>query len=309
MPAGTFTMESGGSSSLNSKSVDFMYTSKNPGQLFMASTDGVSSTLYSFINNDISRAQVSQTFNNVNPGGFYWNTIKCNGDTMNCIDGTDRLWHHRYTFTTRIPNGFYKNPGFLQSSASSPQTWFRMKKVPGKDYAIAASQDFNSAFASGTNKIARTNFAVVESLIVEFEYTAAANVVDISVFKKETDQHFLVVSDNGGATYHYDVYDHTSTNPSAIHTHTVTPSPVSDDTRPRCIDLIWNGEDSMIRVNNDGTFSLSTGYLTLTNIVESFSYKIADAAEANEVMWIPQTNLAVIGTHNGKAIFTSTNSD
>jgi hypothetical protein len=150
---------------------------------------------------------------------------------------------------------------------------------------------------------------MTQDQIVAFAYTATAHVVDIAVFKRESDTHFLVVSDASGATYHYDLYDHTTDTAAATASHTVTPSPVSDDSRPRGIDLKWDGSDLMIRIENNGNFVQSTGYLSLNSVSDQFSYIIPSATQANEVKWVPFTDLAAIATHDGKVIFTSAITD
>jgi hypothetical protein len=99
--AGTFTINSGGSQSLSAKAVDFLYTSKETGKLMMSASDGLTNTLYEFIDNDITKAVVKESISMQNTGGFYWNTLACNQDKMTCIDGTDRFWHLRYTFNSR----------------------------------------------------------------------------------------------------------------------------------------------------------------------------------------------------------------
>ena len=90
--SGTFTVSSGGASTLASRSIDFMYSSKRPGQLFMASTSERTNQLYSFTDNKINQASLQESVTLDNTGGFFWNSIVCDGDRMSCVDGTDRLW-------------------------------------------------------------------------------------------------------------------------------------------------------------------------------------------------------------------------
>ena len=131
---------------------------------------------------------------------------------------------------------------------------------------VAGVENHNADFTSLSNKIVRANFAMNQPDILEFSFMASASVVDISVFKKETDSYFLVVSDANGATYHYDIYDHTSSNPAAVYSNTVTPSPVSNDSRPRCLDFKWDGSDNLLILTNDGKLSLSSGYKDFLNV-------------------------------------------
>ena len=110
-PSAAFTLASGGST-VQSRSIDFMYTSKSPGQLFMASSSERTNQLFSFQDNKLNQASLYESVTLDNTGGFFWNTIVCDGDKMSCVDGTDRLWRVRYSFTTRNQFAFFKNPGF-----------------------------------------------------------------------------------------------------------------------------------------------------------------------------------------------------
>lgn len=307
-PSAAFTLTSGGST-VQSRTIDFMYTSKSPGQLFMASSSERTNQLFSFQDNKINQATLFESVTLDNTGGFFWNTIACDGDKMSCVDGTDRLWRVRYSFTTRNQFAFFRNPGFVQTSVSGPASWFRVKKVPGRDYVIAGGRNHQAGFTGGSNLLVRANFAVAQSEISEFNFNCAGNLVDLSNLKISSSAFFLAVSDSNGATYNYQIFDHTSTNPNSIASQTITPNPVSDTTRPRCLDFDWSGRDRILRLQHDGRLFLSTGYQSLQTLADVFSYEIAQAAGANEIMWVPFTDLAAIATYNGKLIFTSAITD
>ena len=298
-----------GTTTLQSRSIDFMYTSKTPNQLFMASTSERTNQLFVFQDNKLNQANLFESVTLDNTGGFFWNTIVCDGDKMSCVDGTDRLWRVRYSFTTRAQFGFFKNPGFAQSSAGGPASWFRVKKVFGRDYVIAGGKTHQAGFAGGSNLLVRANFAMTQADINEFNFNCAGNLVDISTVKIASSPYFLAVSDSNGVQYNYEIFDHTSSNPNSVASQITVPNPVSDNTRPRCLDFDWSGEDRILRLSNDGRIALSTGYQTLNVITDVFSYLIPQAASANEIMWIPFTDLAAIGTYTGSVIFTSAVTD
>ena len=157
--------------------------------------------------------------------------------------------------------------------------------------------------------LVRANLAVTQSEISEFNFNCAGNLVYIPTIKIPSSAFFLAVSDSNGATYNYQIFDHTSSNADSIASTTITPSPVNDASRPRCVDFDWSGKDRLLRMQHDGRIFLSTGYQSLQTISDVFSYVISQAASANEIMWVPFTDLAAIATYNGKLIFTSAVSD